>query len=61
MVDSEKLSLCCSDVGRYLLLGEEGGETGERWRTKQPEQTESKRLTTKEGDGGEKEGTEGCQ
>lgn len=25
MVDSEKLSLCCSDVGRYLLLGEEGG------------------------------------
>lgn len=24
MVDSEKLSLCCSDVGRYLLLGEGG-------------------------------------
>lgn len=24
MVDSEKLSLCCSDEGRYLLLG--GGE-----------------------------------
>lgn len=21
MVDSEKLSLCCSDEGRYLLLG----------------------------------------
>lgn len=46
MVDSEKLSLCCSDVGRYLLLGvgrwrgvrgRRGGEdverkVSERWR-----------------------------
>lgn len=46
MVDSEKLSLCCSDEGRYLLLGvgrwrevrgRRGGEgvemkMGERWR-----------------------------
>lgn len=32
MVDSEKLSLCCSDEGRYLLLGIRGwdGEDGEK-------------------------------
>lgn len=29
MVDSEKLSLCCSDVGRYLLLGGRDREEGE--------------------------------
>lgn len=29
MVDSEKLSLCCSDEGRYLLLGV-GGDGGGR-------------------------------
>lgn len=32
MVDSEKLSLCCSEEGRYLLLGDSrrggGGEGG---------------------------------
>lgn len=35
MVDSEKLSLCCSEEGRYLLLGDsrrgggvEGGRVG---------------------------------
>lgn len=63
MVDSEKLSLCCSDVGRYLLLGEEGG--GER-RVKggghiSQEEADNKRFTAREGVGGEKEGTEGCQ
>lgn len=40
MVDSEKLSLCCSDEGRYLLLGGgemegsvEGGDRGDGGRT----------------------------
>lgn len=28
MVDSEKLSLCCSEEGRYLLLGDGGGGRG---------------------------------
>lgn len=31
MVDSEKLSLCCSDEGRYLLL-DVGGRRGLRGR-----------------------------
>lgn len=56
MVDSEKLSLCCSDVGRYLLLGEEGGDG---WKV---EKTSAKKFTRKEGGGvGGKEGTEGWQ
>lgn len=59
MVDSEKLSLCCSDVGRYLLLGEEGGETGGRWRRHQPRNLQEKREEEEEEKRGRKGGSQG--
>lgn len=61
MVDSEKLSLCCSDVGRYLLLGVGEGEgdverdMDERWMTNNKSKqwrTKKMEMTAKEIKGG---------
>lgn len=51
MVDNEKLSLCCSEEGRYLLLWGRGVCGGAKRREKWSEMKE--RMMRKEDEGGE--------